>query len=133
MQKKDMLTSKRLRHLEAMISEMTVDELNAKMKRGEIFKLLEVSNPNDFEKGHIEGAIHILIDVLETEAEKRFRKFEQIVVYTREASSSVGMVAVRKLQALGFSNVLLLRGGSEAWQNANLSLSENKVEVKSEG
>lgn len=133
MQTKDMLTSKRLRHLEPMVSEMIVDELNAKMSRGEIFKLVEVSNPHDFDKGHIEGAIHIPMDLLEAESQRRFTKFEQIIIYTREASSSVGMVAVRKLQTLGFSNVLLLRGGSEAWQNADLPLSGNKTEAKSEG
>ena len=119
---KDLLTEKRLHHLEEMVSEITVDELKSKIKRNEIFKLVEISNPDDFGNGHIDGAINIPLDLLATEASKRFKKFQQLVIYVQEAASSVGTVAAVRLQRLGFSNVVLLRGGKEAWRNAGLSL-----------
>jgi len=122
MQIKDLLTEKRLRHLEEMVSEITVDDLKSKIKRSEIFKLVEISNPGDFVNGHIDGAINIPLDSLAAEANKRFRKFQQIVIYVQEAASSVGTVAAGRLQRLGFSNVVLLRGGKEAWQNTGLPL-----------
>ena len=122
MQIKDLLTEKRLHHLEEMVSEITVDELKSKIKRNEIFKLVEISNPDDFVNGHIDGAINIPLDSLATEANKRFRKFQQIVIYVQEAASSVGTVAAVRLQRLQFSNVVLLRGGKEAWRNAGLPL-----------
>ena len=122
MQIKDLLTEKRLRHLEEMVSEITVDELKSKLKRNEIFKLVEISNPDDFESGHIKDAINIQLDDLEDEAGKRFRKFQQIVIYVQDAASSVGTVATVRLQRLGFSNAVLLRGGKEAWRNAGLPL-----------
>ncbi len=122
MQIKDLLTEKRLHHLEEMVSEITVDDLKSKIKRNEIFKLVEISNPDDFGKGHIDGAINIPLDSLAREASKRFRKFQQLVIYVQEAASSVGTVAAVRLQRLGFSNVVLLRGGKEAWRNAGLPL-----------
>jgi len=122
MQIKDLLTEKRLHHLEEMVSEITVDELKAKVKRHEIFKLVEISNPDDFDNGHIAGAINIPLDSLAKEANKRFRKFQQIVIYVQEAASSVGTVAAGRLQRLEFSNVVLMRGGKEAWRNAGLPL-----------
>lgn len=122
MQIKDLLTEKRLRHLEEMVSEITVDELQSKIKGSEIFKLVEISNPDDFANGHIKGAINIPLDSLATEASERFRKFQQVVIYTQEATSSVSTVAAGRLQRLGFSNVVLLRGGKEAWRNAGLPL-----------
>ena len=66
MQIKDLLTEKRLRHLEEMVSEITVDELESKIKRNEIFKLVEISNPDDFANGYIDGAINIPLDSLAT-------------------------------------------------------------------
>ena len=122
MQIKDLLTEKRLRHLEEMVSEITVDELKSKIKRNEIFKLVEISNPDDFANGYIDGAINISLDSLATEASKRFKKFQQIVIYVQEAASSVGTVAAGILQRLEYSNVVLLRGGKEAWRNAGLPL-----------
>lgn len=122
MQIKDLLTEKRLRHLEEMVSEITVDELKSKIKRNEIFKLVEISNPDDFGNGHIAGAINISLGSLARVASKRFKKFQQIVIYVQEAASSVGTVAAVRLQRLGFSNVVLLRGGKESWRNAGLLL-----------
>lgn len=119
---KDLLTEKRLHHLEEMVAEITVDELKSKRKRNEIFKLVEISTPADFANGHIDGAINIPLDLLATETSKRFRKFQQIVIYVQEAASSVGTVAAVRLQRLEFSNVVLLSGGKEAWRNAGLPL-----------
>ena len=84
MQIKDLLTEKRLHHLEEMVSEITVDDLKSKIKRHEIFKLVEISNPDDFTNGHIDGAINISLDSLAAEASKRFRKFQQIVIYVQD-------------------------------------------------
>ena len=105
-----------------MVSEIAVDELQAKVKRHELFTPVEISNPADFGNGHIAGAINIPLDSLAREANKRFRKFQQIVIYVQEAASSVGTVAAGRLQRLEFSNVVLLTGGKEAWRNAGLPL-----------
>ena len=122
MQIHDLLTEKRLRHLEPMVAEINVQELKSKIDSGEIFKLVEVSNPEHFQQGHIKGAINIPLNSLELTAVQQFRKFQQIVVYSQDANSSVGAVAARLLQKSGFANVLALKGGKEAWKNAGFPL-----------
>ena len=122
MQIRDLLTEKRLRHLEPMVAEINVQELKSKIDAGEIFKLVEVSNPEHFQQGHIKGASNIPLNLLELTAGQQFKKFQQMVLYTRDANSSVGTVAARMLQKLGFSNMLVLKGGKEAWKNAGFPL-----------
>ena len=114
-----------------MVTEITVDELQRKKEDGEIFKLVEVSDAEDFEAGHIAGAIHITVSELHDKSVQLFKKFQQIIVYAEESSSSVGSIAARMLQQLGFSNALLLKGGKEGWKGAGLPL-EGAVPDKAE-
>lgn len=123
----DILTQKRLRHLEPMVAEITVEELQSKFALDETFKLIELSDPDDYTKGHIEGAIHISPGALKEDAPKRFLPFQQIVLYTEEASSSIAVTGARMLQSLGFSNVVVLKGGKETWKNAGLDLVASPV------
>lgn len=122
MQIKDILTEKRLHELNNRVSEITPQQLHQKMQNGEIFHLIEVSDPDDFRNGHIESAINIPLSFLKESATEKFKRFQQLVVYCQESNSSVGAVAARQLGRAGFSNVLLLKGGKEMWQNAGLSL-----------
>ncbi|MFQ5824352.1 MAG: rhodanese-like domain-containing protein [bacterium] len=121
---KDLLTEKRLYNLEEMVAELSLEELKLKIDEGEIFHLVEVSNEEDYNKGHIPGAVNMPLNTLRETADQKFRKYEQIVVYCQETSSSVGSTAARILQRMGFSNVLLFQGGKEAWQNAGFPLDE---------
>lgn len=128
MQTRDLLTEKRLRNLEEMVAEISVEELDQKIQAGEIFKLIEVSNPEDYQKAHIEGAINITLDSLLETCLKQFNKIQQLVIYVQDADSSVGILSARRLQSAGFSNVLLVKGGKEAWQGAGFSLEgENNI------
>ncbi|MFQ5752104.1 MAG: rhodanese-like domain-containing protein [bacterium] len=126
---RDLLTEKRLRNLEEMVAEIPVEELKSKMDRGEMFKLVEVSNKQHYEQRHIQDAVNIPLASLKEVALQKFQTFQQIVVYCQESNSSVGKVAARILQESGFPNVLLLKGGKEAWQNAGLPLKSSKVET----
>lgn len=128
----DILTQKRLRHLEPMVAEITVEELQSKFALDETFKLIELSDPDDYAKGHIEGALHISPGALKEEAQKRFLTFQQIVLYTEEANSSIAIAGARLLQSLGFSNVVVLKGGKEAWKNAGLDLQGEKEPERSD-
>ncbi|MFQ5707527.1 MAG: rhodanese-like domain-containing protein [bacterium] len=125
-----MLTEKRLRKLEGMVAEITLEELHSKIENGECFHLLEVSNQADFDSGHIQGAIHVSLPAVGEFATAHFKRYEQIVIYGEDAASSVGTVAARTLQGAGFSNVLVLNGGKEAWRTACLPLDGQPKEEK---
>ncbi len=117
MQIRDLLTEKRLRHLEEMVAEISPQTLHSKIENGESFQLLEISHIDDYQSGHINGAVCVPLSEVESYALKHFRRFQQIVVYCTEASSNLAIIAARKLQRAGFTNVLVLRGGKEAWKN----------------
>jgi len=118
----DMLTEKRLRDLDEMVAEISAEELKAKLEAGEIFQLIDVSEPEAFQKGHLPTAENLPLTELGQVAPARFRPFQQLVVYCAEADSSLAQVAARLLQDLGFYNVLVLKGGKEAWRQAGYEL-----------
>lgn len=124
MQIKDILTEKRLHQLDGMIAEITPADLNKKLEAGEIFNLVEISEPREFDKGHIDGALNFQIESVLATALHRFEKFEQIVLYASEAASGVASVAAKRLQRAGFTNVLVLSGGKEAWEKDGLPLAD---------
>lgn len=124
METKDLLTEKRLSQLSEMVAEISTAELSEKIENGEIFKLLEISDADDFAAGHIKGAMHVTLDRVREAALSQFRKYQQIVVYCQESNSSVARVAALQLQRAGFTNVLVLKGGKEAWKQAELMLVE---------
>lgn len=129
---KDLLTSKRLRHLEEMVRIITPEELQTKIANREFVHLIDVSEPADFKKLHIRDAVNIPLEVLLPEVEKRFRKFQQLVVCSHEKDSAVGLVAARKLQQAGYSNVELLNTSAEAWRQAGLPLEGEEKDLPSE-
>ena len=122
MQVRDLLTEKRLRSVEAPVSEIDLDTLKKKLQNQEVFGLVEVSEKADFEAGHIQNAIPARLEEILDVAGHRFRKFQQIIIYTSEASSRAAMLAGQRLQQAGFANVVVLKGGKEAWRNAQLPL-----------
>ncbi len=118
MQTKDLLTEKRLRHLEEMVAEIGPEELRSKITNEELFKLVDVSDAAHFAQSHINDAINFpLVDLVGC-ATQHFRKFQQIVVYHHDAASGVATLAARQLQRSGFANVLVLKGGLQSWKDA---------------
>jgi rhodanese-related sulfurtransferase len=86
--------------------------------------VLDVRETGDYAAGHITGARHIpeaqLADRL-----KELEKFKArpIVVCCRTGTRAP--VAGATLRKLGFSEVIALRGGVAAWQQASLPLEKN--------
>ena len=130
MQIRDLLTEKRLHQLEEMITEISPETLKNKFHNGEIFKLIEVSEAKNFAEAHIDGAMNLTLEPLVETANQKFKKFQQIVLYTQDGNSSLGTVAARRLQKAGFHNVQVLKGGKQAWRDAQLPLLEQNTTDK---
>ncbi|MFQ5601970.1 MAG: rhodanese-like domain-containing protein [bacterium] len=124
MKKSDILTEKRLRHLEEFVAEITIADLKRKINNGEKFILIDVSHREDFNKSHLEGAVNLNLGVISESAEIQFHKYQQIIVTCQNADSIAGKRAVQLLQRAGFTNALLLKGGKQDWQNAGLPILE---------
>lgn len=76
--------------------------------------VLDVRTPEEFEAGHLQGAVNI--DWFDDEFEKAVRaidKSKPILVYCKKGGRSAK--AVEKLVSMGYKNVIDLTGGYDAY------------------
>jgi rhodanese-related sulfurtransferase len=91
-----------------------IDTANAIMetqKPGTVF--LDVREPNEWNLGHVPGAIHIPRGQLEGKVEGVVGRDKNIVVYCAGGSRSA--LAADTLQQMGYQNVASLKGGFRGW------------------
>ena len=112
-----------VRAAKSCITEITPDELKAKLDTKEALVLVDVREPAEFEHGHIEGAHLVPRGIIEAAADTSYPKHypplsgareQQIVVYC--ATSGRSAMAAAVLQMMGFKNVLNLAGGFTRWE-----------------
>jgi rhodanese-related sulfurtransferase len=86
--------------------------------------LFDVRSAEAFAAGHIRGARHLPVDGLAGSVDglKRLKDRPVIVYCERGVSASAAM---RELMQLGFSKVVNLRGGLNAWRAENLPLARD--------
>jgi rhodanese-related sulfurtransferase len=120
-----------VRAAKSCITEITPDELKAKLDAKEDFVLVDVREAAEFEHGHIGGAHLVPRGIIEAAADTSYPKHypplsgardQQIVVYC--ATSGRSAMAAAVLQMMGFKNVLNLAGGYTRWD------AEGKAQVR---
>ena len=74
---------------------------------------LDVREPNEWNLGHVPGAVHIPRGQLETKVESLLDRGRTVVVYCAGGSRSA--LAADTLAQMGYDNVSSLRGGFRAW------------------
>lgn len=88
----------------AMYEQITQEEAKKIMDSGEEYILLDVREQNEFDEGHIPGAILISYTEIDEKAEIMLKdKDKLILVYCRSGRRS--KIASESLAALGFTNV----------------------------
>jgi rhodanese-related sulfurtransferase len=83
--------------------------------------LLDVRSQAEFDSGHILDARHVPQDQLAGSAESLKKYQEKVVIACCESGMRSG-AAARVLQAQGFTKVVNLKGGLQAWRAENLPL-----------
>jgi adenylyltransferase/sulfurtransferase len=96
----------------ASVPEVTVEQLKAKMDRGDDFFLLDVREPNEFQICRIAGSTLIPLGELAQRTGELDRDRE-MVVHCKMGGRSAKAVSL--LQERGFKNVSNLKGGILAW------------------
>src|SRR5688572_23963726 len=103
------------------IRETTVDDVKAKLDRGEKFLLIDVREESEWAKDHLPGAVHLGKGVIERDIEARVPDpATPIVVYCGGGYRSA--LAADNLQKMGYTNVLSMDGGIRDWRNKGLPL-----------
>lgn len=95
------------------INEISVEELDKKLDGKDKFKLIDVREQNEFDIARIEGAELIPLSSFQTEAVKKLKPEDEIVVHCHHGGRS--RQACLFLKSMGFNNVTNVTGGIDAW------------------
>ena len=96
--------------------EITVQDLRQKLEAGEPFVFIDVREPWEFEEFNLGAQLLPLNTLVNSMAELEDKKDDLIIVHCRSGARSA--MAQGLLLANGFKNVLNLKGGILAWQDA---------------
>ncbi len=103
------------------VRETTVDEVKAKMDRGEKFQLIDVREESEYAKDHLPGAVHLGKGVIERDVEERIPDTgAEIVLYCGGGFRSA--LAADNLQKMGYTNVISMDGGVRGWREKGYPL-----------
>lgn len=99
------------------------EELQAKMARGDDFRLVEILPPPMYRSGHLPGASYIPpVQVRELAAKRLPDRSADIVLYCAGPGCHTAPMAARDLAALGYTRVRVYHGGKADWTAAGLPL-----------
>jgi len=102
------------------VSEIEVADLPTTQQSDQASTVVDVREKNEWDEGHIPGAIHVPRGYLELRIESAVpNKSAPVVLYCAGGTRSV--LAARTLQELGYSDVRSVRGGFTAWKDAGNS------------
>ncbi|WP_303773987.1 MULTISPECIES: rhodanese-like domain-containing protein [Anaerolinea] len=97
------------------------DKLNTELAEGKAYNLIDVRREDEFQKnGYIAGAVNLPMETLFASLDKLPAKDAPIVIYC--ASGHRGAIVAMGLRLLGYTNVINLVGGINAWKAAGFPL-----------
>lgn len=103
------------------VRECTVEEVKARLDRGEAFHFVDVREDGEYAVDHAAGARHVGRGVLERDVETLIPDPDaDIVLYCGGGFRSA--LAAESLQKMGYRRVQSMAGGIRAWREAGFPL-----------
>jgi rhodanese-related sulfurtransferase len=103
------------------IKEVTVDQVKAKLQRGEVFHLIDVREESEWAKDHVPTAIHLGKGIIERDVEERLPEPNaEVILYCGGGFRSA--LAADNLQKMGYTNVFSMDGGIREWREKHYPL-----------
>lgn len=109
--------------------DVNASDFQTEIKSADAGQILDVRTIDEYNKGHIEGAI--LADIssnLFSEVTAKLDKDKPVFVYCLSGGRSSS--AASQLKEMGFKSITNLSGGMLAWQSANLPVSTDGTSPK---
>ena|SRR5687768_6741981 len=95
------------------IREVTPAQVLEMQTRGENAVYLDVREPNEWNLGHLPGAMHIPRGTLETKIEAVVPRDRKVVIYC--ASGNRSALAADTMQQMGYQDVVSMSAGFTGW------------------
>jgi rhodanese-related sulfurtransferase len=103
------------------IREVGIDDVKARLDRGDSFVLVDVREESEYAKDHLPGAIHLGKGIIERDIEERVPELNTpVVLYCGGGYRSA--LAADNLQKMGYTNVLSMDGGIRGWREKHFPL-----------
>src|ERR671925_2191552 len=103
------------------IPEVSVEEVEARRKRGADFILLDVREKDEVRAGYIDGAATIPRGFLEFQAAGQIPNTDKdVVVYC--AGGARSLLAAKGLRSMGYERVASMAGGITRWRDAGYTV-----------
>jgi rhodanese-related sulfurtransferase len=103
------------------IRETTVDDVKARLDRGERLTIIDVREESEYARDHVPGAVHLGKGILERDVEAKFPDTDaELILYCGGGFRSA--LAADNLQKMGYTNVVSMDGGIRDWRNKGYPL-----------
>jgi len=103
------------------IKETTVDEVKARLDRGEKFLLVDVREDSEWDKDHLPGSVHMSKGVIERDVEQKVPDVNtEMVLYCGGGYRSA--LAADNLQKMGYTRAISMDGGIRGWREKGYTL-----------
>ena len=103
------------------IQECTVADVESWQAANETFRLVDVREESEWDRGHLPGAEHLGKGIIERDVEEKIPDpSEKIVLYCGGGYRSA--LAADNLQKMGYTNVISMDGGFRDWKEAGLQI-----------
>ncbi len=103
------------------VRETNVDEVKARLDRGENFALIDVREDREFDADHLPGAVHLGKGIIERDIEARYPDLQtELVLYCGGGFRSA--LAADNLQKMGYTKVISMDGGIRDWRERGYPL-----------
>ncbi|MGD9723630.1 MAG: rhodanese-like domain-containing protein [Pirellulales bacterium] len=112
------------------IATISPKSLHDTLQAGQTVELIDVRTPVEFREVHVSFARNVPLDQLETASIAAGRSGGPLYVICRSGNRAAQ--ACQRLQAAGFTNVVNVEGGTQAWDAAGLPVVRGKQAISLE-
>jgi rhodanese-related sulfurtransferase len=114
--------------MEAVLQEITRDQLWEKIQRGEQFVLVDALSPIAYAGAHLPGAVNVPPKSCDDLAARRIPDRDtEVVVYCAGPDCDSSVEVAHRLVELGYRNVRHFAGGKADWRAAGLPLEGGRI------
>lgn len=114
-----------VRDVKRRVKETDVKTVRARQNQGDAFYLVDVREDNEWEQGHLPGAIHLGKGVIERDIEGVIPDVNaEIVLYCGGGFRSA--LAAENLARMGYTNAISMDGGFRGWTEAGFPIEHDE-------